>query len=192
MNKPTPDVQEDEDARIARSSRALRLAMRDLLYEQAFDTITVQQLIERAGVSRGTFYARYRNKNDALLASFEGMFGHMAAQLESSPRDRRLVPVTELLTHFAEAGPVMDSLRSAGQLDGILEYGIDLMADCIERRLPLVGASETLPPRLTARMLAGALLEMTRWWLDHRERSTPGALDREFHLMAQRMLTIRS
>lgn len=192
MNKPTPDVQDDEDAltdaRVARSSRALRMAMHDLLYEQAFDTITVQHIIERAGVSRGTFYARYRNKNDALLASFEGMFSSMAAHLEASPRDARLVPVQELLTHFLEAQPVMASLRAAGTLDGILEYGVDLLADLIERRLPVTGARPSLPPRLVARMLAGALLEMTLWWLDQPARSTPSILDREFHTMAQRML----
>ncbi|MBY0488752.1 MAG: TetR/AcrR family transcriptional regulator [Gemmatimonadaceae bacterium] len=192
MNKPTPDVQDDEealtDARVARSSRALRMAMHDLLYEQAFDTITVQHIIERAGVSRGTFYAHYRNKNDALLASFEGMFGSMVAHLDAAPRDRRLVPVQELLSHFHDAQPVMASLRAAGTLDGILEYGVDLLADCIERRLPRIGARPSLPPRLAARMLAGALLEMMLWWLDHPERSTPPILDREFHTMAQRML----
>lgn len=191
LNKPAPDVQntapDDADVRVARSARALRLAMHDLLYEQAFDTITVQHIIERAGVSRGTFYARYRNKDDALLASFEGMFGSMAAHLDASPKDRRLVPVEELLEHFAQARPVMASLRSAGRLDGILEYGVDLLADLIERRLPRTPARPSLPPRLTARMLAGALLEMTLWWLDHSDRSTPSILDREFHTMAQRM-----
>jgi AcrR family transcriptional regulator len=87
LNKPVAAVQEpdDEDVRVERSGRALRLAMRDLLYEKAFDAITVQHIIDRAGVSRGTFYARYRNKEDALLASFEGMFGSLAAHLEASP-----------------------------------------------------------------------------------------------------------
>lgn len=189
LNKPTPDVQEDEDARITRSARALRSAMHDLLYEQAFDTITVQHIIDRAGVSRGTFYARYRNKDDALLASFEGMFGAMAAHLDSNPREQRLAPVDELLTHFASARPVMASLRAAGRFDAIMEYGTDLIADLIERRMPLAGVRTTLPPRLAARMLAGALMEMMQWWLDHPERSTPQTLDREFHTMAQRMLS---
>ena len=98
------------------------------------------------------------------------------------------MPVTELLTHFLAAQPVMASLRAAGRLDGILEYGVDLFAELIERRLPLLGARPSLPPQLTARMLAGALLEMTLWWLDRPARSTPAVLDREFHTMAQRML----
>ncbi len=166
--------------------------MHDLLYEQAFDTITVQHIIDRAGVSRGTFYARYRNKDDALLASFEGMFGALSAQLDANPRERRLVAVEELLTHFAHAQPVMASLRAAGRLDAIFEYGTDLVAELVERRMPLIGARPSVPSRLAARMLAGALMEMTQWWLDHMDRSTPAVLDQEFHTMARRMLAARA
>jgi hypothetical protein len=82
----------------------------------------------------------------------------------------------------------MASLQGGGRLDAIFEYGTDLVADLIERRLPVVGARPSVPPTLAARMLAGALMEMTQWWLDHPDRSTPSALDREFHTMAERML----
>jgi hypothetical protein len=33
-------------------------------------------------------------------------------------------------------------------------------------------------------MLAGALTEMVKWWLEHHERSTPAAMDRTFNFLA--------
>jgi AcrR family transcriptional regulator len=182
------------DARIERSARALQGAMHDLLHERPFADITVQHIIDRAGVSRGTFYARYRSKDDALFHSVERMFGGFASHLASNPRDTRLVPVAELLGHFADAGAVRSSLVASGRMDEIWTLLADFIADLIVRRLPLVSRAATtasvtaVPPPVTARMLAGALMAMMEWWIDHQAHITAVAMDGEFHRMARRML----
>lgn len=183
------------DARVERSARALQQAMRELLHERPFADITVQQIIDRAGVSRGTFYARFRNKDDALFNSVERMFGSFEAHLTSNPRDTRLAPVAELLEHLTTAGAVRHSLESSGRLDEIWALFTDFIADCIERRMPVITptvfASPTaVPARVSARMLAGALMEMMEWWMDRQTSATPAAMDAEFHRMARRMLGV--
>lgn len=181
------------DARVERSARALQQAMRELLHERPFADITVQHIIDRAGVSRGTFYSRFRNKDDALFNSVERMFGGFEAHLTSNPRDLRLAPVAELLEHLSTAGAVRHSLESSGRLDEIWGLFTDFIADCIERRMPIVapGASTSptsVPVRVSARMLAGALMEMMEWWMDRQTSATPTVMDAEFHRMARRML----
>lgn len=59
-----------EDRRIAKSRRALRGALVELMEERGYDALTVNDLCERADTSRGTFYNHFRDK-DGLLAVLE-------------------------------------------------------------------------------------------------------------------------
>ena len=179
---------EPEDARVERSVAAVRQAMGELLFEQRFEDITVQRILDRAGVARATFYAHYRNKDDALYASFEGMLSRFESQIDGPSRPRgRLVPVAELLQHFADAGPVFTTLRDSGRMDGIWSLGTDLVAALIERRASATGITRD-DLRLQARMLAGACMEMMRWWMEQPQPPIPDRLDAQFHAMAARVI----
>ena len=57
----------------------LRNALSKLLLEQPFDTITIRQLTETAGINRGTFYLHYVDKNDM----FDQMKLEMMQELDS-------------------------------------------------------------------------------------------------------------
>lgn len=182
------DADAREDVRVERTIRVLRSALAELLQEQAFRDITVQQILARAGVSRATFYAHFRNKDDALLSSYEGMFAALERQLDAGPsRTRRLVPMAELLEHLAESSSVFASLRASDRLETIWNFGTDLLADMIERRRTPVAVGGSLDPKLAARMLAGACVEMTKWWLDHQRALSPRAMDDRFHQLAYRL-----
>lgn len=61
------------DLRVRRTRRLLREALLGLLREKRFDTITVQEVTERAQVSRGAFYLHYRDKDDLLTQSTKEM-----------------------------------------------------------------------------------------------------------------------
>lgn len=54
------------DRRIAKTRRALRQALLDLIEERGLDRVTVKELCERADLNRGTFYLHYRDVNDLL------------------------------------------------------------------------------------------------------------------------------
>ena len=166
---------------------ALRGALNQLMLAEPFAGITVQQILDRAGVARATFYSHFRNKDDVLLESFVGMLDSFEARMDDLPTRRgRLVPVTELVEHFAAAGPVFASLRDSGRMEGLWNLGTDHIAAMVERRLPPL-AGEGDDRRLLARMLAGACMESVRWWLD-RPQQDPSALDARFHTFAARLL----
>jgi AcrR family transcriptional regulator len=188
-NNRAPDVQEvpdRNDPRAERSVAALTRALGELLLVEPFADITVQQILDRAGVARATFYSHFRNKDDVLLESFEGMLARFVARMDDPPHPRgRLVPVQELAEHFAAARPVFASLRASGRLDGIWNLGCDHVAALIEARLAPSVPSEDR--RLVARMLAGACMESLRWWMDGPPHPAD-ALDAQFHAFAARLL----
>jgi AcrR family transcriptional regulator len=199
-NKPRPAVQqlivEDVDARIRRSTAALRRALIALVQEHHFDEITVQQILERAGVSRATFYAHYRNKDDVLHSSFERVFLALEDVLDRpAPLPHRLFPVAEFLAHIDDAGTVVRALERGGQLDALRDLAAGLAARMIQRRLDDDGADSDsrpgIPRALLARMLAGALMEMIAWWEAHREAAEPAAMDEAFQRLSRAWLAAR-
>src|SRR5215467_10760821 len=56
------------DRRVARSRRALKEALTDLILEKGYEAVTVQDVIDRADVGRSTFYAHFVDKDDLLMA----------------------------------------------------------------------------------------------------------------------------
>ncbi len=57
-----------EDLRVRRTKKALYDAFLDLLSEKPFDEITINELCDKAGIRRATFYKHYSDKFDFLTA----------------------------------------------------------------------------------------------------------------------------
>ena len=197
------------DPRVARTTRALGRALVTLLEERAFDAITVQDILDRAGVGRTAFYAHYRNKHDVLLSSYEGLLAAYEASLERpSPLGPRLFPVAEFLAHVGDRRALVRALARDGLLDDAWGMLAGAATRLIARRLdawaaarlgapsPHVSppaasplrASPSIPAPLLAPMLAGALVESVRWWQDHPGAATPAAVDLAFHELARGVL----
>jgi AcrR family transcriptional regulator len=64
-------VETPVDRRAARSRDLLLDALPGLMAERGFERLTAQNIIDRAGVGRATFYAHFENK-EALLAASVG------------------------------------------------------------------------------------------------------------------------
>jgi AcrR family transcriptional regulator len=74
------------DPRTVRTLKSLRAALGELLAEKEFSKITVQDITERAGVNRATFYDRFTDKyallNDSVREEFET---RLASRLPEAP-----------------------------------------------------------------------------------------------------------
>ena len=72
------------DRRVARSRRALKEALTDLILERGYEAVTVQDVIDRADVGRSTFYAHFLDKDDLLDLILDEAYG----QIPLPPRSR--------------------------------------------------------------------------------------------------------
>src|SRR5918995_3982708 len=74
------NVPKGRDRRIERTQQLLRGALRSLIQEKGFETLTVQDIIDRANVGRATFYSHFDNKDDLLVSGFEDLRASLKAR----------------------------------------------------------------------------------------------------------------
>lgn len=68
------------DRRVERSRELLLDALVSLLMERGYERLTIQNLLDRAGVGRATFYAHFQSKEDLLSNSIARLRGFLTAQ----------------------------------------------------------------------------------------------------------------
>src|SRR5580692_10154866 len=91
------------DHRVRITRDALGDALVALMHEKPFETITVQHVLDRAHVSRSTFYTHYSDKNDLFLSDVEDFFEMMStALIRHGDTSHRVAPVREFFSHIAD------------------------------------------------------------------------------------------
>lgn len=104
------------DRRIARTKRALRSALIELMEERGLDGVSVNDLCARADLNRGTFYNHFHDKED-LLTYLED---EVIAELESIQEEMKGLTVLDLMRYRARKKPLpflvnlFDYLREQG------------------------------------------------------------------------------
>ena len=179
--------QKKTDARVRRTRDALGDALIALMQEKAFDTITVQDVLDRAHVSRSTFYSHYSDKDDLLMSDAEEFFEALSMALSAhDDKSDRVFPVKEFFTHLADVQPFYKALVKSGKFQENMELARGHFARGIERRLcelPRAKSIAVSERSAIAFTHAGALLSLVTWWLDRGMREPPAQMDDLFHRM---------
>ena len=175
------------DARVKRTRDALGDALIALMQEKPFETITVQDVLDRAHVSRSTFYMHYSDKDDLLLSDADEFFEALSMALSMhGDKSERVFPVREFFAHLADAQPFYKALVKSGKFQENMELARGHFARGIERRLGELPRAKSIPENQLAAIAfahAGALLSLLTWWLDRGMRESPAEMDELFHRM---------
>ena len=158
-----------------------------LIGKKGFNAITVQDIAERAGVNRATFYLHYKDKNDLLIKSLRDALDELIADItppapdeispgENSPRDNALEPILQVVNHVARHA---DFYRVMLGADGVPSF-IARVRDYIEEITlkwfavlqPNV-AEIVVPVEIIVNYLSGAYIGVIIWWLDHNRPHSP-------------------
>ena len=176
------------DRRVRRTRDALGDALIALMQEKPFDSITIQQVLDRAGIGRSTFYNHFRDKNDLFLSDVNDFFDFISTVLaRRGDKSNRLAPVREFFAHVADAHRFMRAISDSQKLHDVLELAQGHFARGIAARLAAMPATKSMSPAgraARAHALAGALVSMLTWWLTHQKTATPDQMDALFHQMA--------
>jgi AcrR family transcriptional regulator len=181
--------------------------MMELLLEKRFDAITVQDLLDRAGIGRSTFYAHYFDKDDVLAQIAEQMLEtfRMRVVQETAQKAARqtgdagtaehvghaagqaILPSLEIFRHVQQQYPQLHALVRGHAGEVLWETGQTLLCQNIERTLTSTytqATARSVPVEVAAQYLAGAFLNLLTWWLRAEMPYTADQMDSFFQQLA--------
>jgi AcrR family transcriptional regulator len=180
------------DRRIRKTRRALGDALLELCVEKPYVAITVQDVIDRADVSRSTFYAHYVDKDGLLIDAFRDLRLRSAVEEQPSDEPREVFGWSlgvfrwsfGLLCQFSAAEGLYRSMVGSP--------GCDLAVQELERELDglarddlarLAGLRPERVPAVVVGFVTRAFMCILAWWLDRPDGRSPEEVDQLFRVL---------
>lgn len=168
------------DRRVQRTRELLQKALIELINERGYDTITIQDIVDRANVGRTTFYVHYDSKDDLFMSCHEAIVSEFQfGSRHPLSREALLSPeapagMTSAYRHLEEARTMMHLIFQGKDSPLILRRIRDRSAQEIEANLraAFAEADSSIPFDVLANYLAGAQLALMQWWLERRQPHT--------------------
>lgn len=160
------------DARGRKTMALVHAALIDLVEEQPFERITVDDIIRRAGVGRSTFYRHYADKDALLEEVANAEITHFAAlaipimdTTDSLPECRRVV------AHVGEHRKLWNVLLT-GSAAGVMRQKMFELSVPEPNSPRGIVADGDVPVDLSIRWGVAAAVEVLSWWVKNPERAT--------------------
>ncbi|HEY6455517.1 MAG TPA: TetR/AcrR family transcriptional regulator [Steroidobacteraceae bacterium] len=176
---------DSDDLRAVRTRGEIASALIGLTLEKGFDEISVQEICEKAGVGRSTFYAHFKDKDDLFIRHtvvFGRALGRHLAWDEALGSYR--FPARGLFEHVRQMKPLFDSLARARKTEFIMKVWHNNIAEAFEQRILAVragGSTATeIPAEILAQQLAGTLRTLMVWWMDYHYPLAEEAMEKQF------------
>jgi AcrR family transcriptional regulator len=184
--KARAETRRPDDRRVRRTRDRLGDALVALIQERKFEDITVQDVLDRAGVGRSTFYVHYRDKEDLFLSDVEEFLEMISNGIKRhDPNSKRLLPVQEFFTHLQDVREFYLALVNSGKAKEVETLGRGIFARSIEERLRVAGVKMDDAQRSAqAYALSGSFFSLLEWWIDKGMKEDPRKMDEMFHRMA--------
>jgi AcrR family transcriptional regulator len=176
------------DRRVRRTRRALRDALLDLMTEKGYESVTVQDIIDRADVGRSTFYTHFTDKDDLLRDNLAGLRYLLERPVPAGPAGRRRPLLRFSLPLFRHVYAEQAMARALfGRPGGapVVRQVEQLLTDVVHAELSMLsaGATSTVPQEAMGRFVVGAYLSLTSWWLGSAEAVSPEEIDGIFQAL---------
>lgn len=164
------------DRRQKKTRKAIYQAFTELLKEESYSKITIQQIIDRADIGRTTFYSHFETKDDLLKALCTDIFNHVFSKDLDKEKTHDFSCVhgakdrlTHILYHLQEHMDYLPGILSGESDDIFMEYFkqnlMHLFEDCLENNL------SDIPRDYILNHMVSDFAETIRWWVKNRSYS---------------------
>ena len=176
------------DRRVRRTKRSLHTALIDLAHEKPYGAIAVKEILDRADVSKSTFYTHFQNKDELLESRIFDMIA-MSHGRHSSPAVEQVIafsrPLFEQIDGYRRSYALKSSGEAAMAMHAHLQSVLtDIVADTLATTTP-----PQIPARLLARHIAVTFVLVLNWWVQNEEPLTVAEVDQRFRALVLPVLT---
>lgn len=168
------------DPRVIRTRQMLRDALIATILEKGYDATNIQDITERAGLRRATFYLHYRDKEELLFTVLHQTLDELMQQMPTASqniltaeteRAEQLITFYHVQKHADLYRAVLSGQGAAEITRNIREYlAARIRAKCKVEHLE---ADESIPIEVLANYLTAVRLNMIIWWLETNMPYTP-------------------
>lgn len=186
--------------------RLIRSVALDLMIEGGLENVTVEAIVDRAGVSRRTFFNYFDRKEDALVADASAAADTLRRKIIERPADETPLHAIRAVVTELDIFALMDTDRDrmlarykvvqqhpvlmARQLSQHLHME-QALADAVAERLGVgaVDAADDLRPSLIAGVAVSAIRIAMQWWSVREHENLIRVLTTAFDLLENGLLT---
>ena len=152
----------------------LQEAFVELVVEQGYDTIRIEDILERADIARTTFYTHFRDKRDLLNYVADVFRETVQDRVTNIELDENGIPtIAQLETTFtnvkANAAFFRMVLTASGVpllYEQVFQAIVDVLETLLTQRAAQSGEEPAISFSLQAYRFAGVFLSATKWWLE--------------------------
>jgi AcrR family transcriptional regulator len=165
-------------------------AFRSLLLERGYERMTVQHVLDRAGVGRATFYAHFSNKQDLLESSTgrvrQGLCSAWRAEVARGAANVPLGFSLEFFRHIDSHRRIYDLTVGRPSEVTIQRFFGQMLCNLVREDLLGKTGSRRTSKQLetTVQFLVGALWSLAVWWISTRSTIRADDLNAQFHRLA--------
>lgn len=162
------------DPRVVRTRRLLHSALIQLVAEKDFDSITVQDITDRATLNRATLYLHYQDKYDLLDDVFHTLIKDLTPLPPAQPRRQDQFDVSaqvvRIVDHIAEHSQFYRALLGPSGvptfIDQVRAYIEDVVLAWVDALQP-DDRRQRVKSDIVVTYVASACLGVIVWWLSH-------------------------
>lgn len=176
------------DRRVRKTQTLLHQALMSLVLEKKYESITVQEILDRADVGRSTFYMHYQDKDELLAAGLEHLKGLLDAARSTSialpgrPCERIMAFSLPMFEHAAEHRELLRAVLSSSaepvvrrEIHSVLTAVVGQQVEKeLQRRKRTICP---LSPELLIHSLVSTYISMLTWWLNSKNPVPPKHMD---------------
>jgi AcrR family transcriptional regulator len=169
------------DRRVARTRRALQNSLIQLILNQGYDSVTIENITDHADLGRTTFYLHYKDKEDLFMQAIDSICEDFLKehenvinltrnpetdlqQLQVNLDERILYHIFTHAQNNADLYRVM--LRGEGGAKASQRITNIIKNETRKRLQRLPNLECKIPIEVFAMALAGTLTELVIWWLE--------------------------
>ena len=161
------------DRRIGRTRKALKEALTDLILEKGYESVTVQNVIDRADVGRSTFYAHFVDKDGLLMAIFADMEMPGLDPSTWKPDDAAFGWTLALFEHFGSVKRLFRAVASSSPARREMTERLEGLARAELSRLNATRRLDAFQLQTVVRFLVGTFIGFMDWWMREENEHLP-------------------
>ena len=162
------------DRRQRKTREAIFSAFSELIRSRRYESITVQDIIDRADIGRSTFYSHFETKDHLLKAICGDIFEHIIEGEDCDYKEKSDTlssRLAHILWHFngkkAEIRGILSS-QSSDIFTGYLKAYLNTLFD-----MYLSDFHVGTPDSYLKNHLTGSFCEAVRWWIEESPDTSP-------------------